>query len=97
MLDLLPGIQLRTMWLSQLPGLRRRPEEGGRRGDCPLLLQERYASKREELTEIDLGGQAPDSFPGLVGGMSGDVLLGSLARRTDLPGGHLSRSIGMSG
>jgi hypothetical protein len=52
-------------------------KEGKSVEDCPLLGQERYAANRELLRELSLK-DTPDSFPGLVGGLTGDVLLGPL-------------------
>lgn len=51
--------------------------EGGNVDECPLLDQERYAANKAELMgAVNEGREGP--FPGLVGGMSGDVLLAPL-------------------
>jgi len=76
-LDLLPGYNCGRCGHPSCRSFAVALGEGKRLEDCPLLGQERYAPNLEELRKL-VREDAPNSFPGLVGGSTGDVLLGPL-------------------
>jgi len=76
-LDLLPGYNCGRCGYPNCRTFAFALKEGKNVDDCPLLGQERYAANREELQKLVLEG-APGTFQGLVGGLTGDVLLGPL-------------------
>ncbi len=76
-LKLLPGYNCGRCGRPTCRAFAAHLREGGDVDECPLMGQERYAANRAELQEAVFSGP-PVSFPGLVGGMSGDVLLAPL-------------------
>jgi uncharacterized Fe-S cluster-containing protein len=76
-LDLLPGYNCGRCGCPSCRSFAAALKEGRALDDCPLLGQERYAANREELRKLVLD-DAANTFPDLVGGSSGDVLIGPL-------------------
>lgn len=76
-LDLLPGYNCGRCGRPSCRAFAVALKKGANVDDCPLLLQERYAPQRDQLKGMDFAGQE-ESFPGLVGGNSGNVILGPL-------------------
>jgi uncharacterized Fe-S cluster-containing protein len=75
--DLLPGYNCGRCGLPTCRAFAAALKEGRSVDDCPLLAQERYAQNRARLLELEADKEA-GPFPGLVGGQSGDVILGPL-------------------
>lgn len=75
--DLLPGYNCGRCGFANCRTFANSLKHGKSVEDCPILGQERYAANREQLRELGLK-DAPDTFPGLVGGLTGEVLLGPL-------------------
>ena len=76
-LDLLPGYNCGRCGYPSCRAFAIALREGKRVEDCPLLVQDRYATNLEQLRKLVLEN-SPETFPGLVGGSTGDVLLGPL-------------------
>jgi uncharacterized protein len=76
-LKLLPGYNCGRCGWPSCRAFAAHLREGGSVDECPLMDQERYAAHRAELQDVIARGEV-ESFPGLVGGMSGDVLLAPL-------------------
>jgi uncharacterized Fe-S cluster-containing protein len=76
-LKLLPGYNCGRCGRPSCRAFAAHLREGGDVNECPLLSQERYAANRAELLEVVISEPA-ETFSGLVGGLSGDVLLAPL-------------------
>lgn len=76
-LKLLPGYNCGRCGRPSCRAFAAHLREGRSVDECPLMDQERYAANRAELQDVIARGEA-ESFPGLVGGLSGDVLLAPL-------------------
>lgn len=76
-LDLLPGYNCGRCGRPSCRAFASALKNGANVDDCPLLKQDRYSTNREELRRMVVE-EVPTTFPGLVGGQSGEVLLGPL-------------------
>ncbi len=76
-LDLLPGYNCGRCGYPSCRAFALALSKGEDLDACPLLGQERYAANREELSRTVVEQRQSD-LPGLVGGGTGDVLLGPL-------------------
>jgi uncharacterized protein len=76
-LDLLPGYNCGRCGHPSCRAFASALKDGASVDECPLLGQERYATNRDQLRDV-IKDKSPDTFPGLVGGNTGDVLLGPL-------------------